>query len=1305
MNKLCTLRIFFSFIVLLSSGLLQAQENAAHKWNERVLYSISHDFARPTVHARNLFHSSIAMYECWAAYEAGAENYFLGRSLGDYFCQFDGVANPEDKLAAQEEAISYAVYRLINHRFQNSLGYLEFISPSVDSLMAAYGFDTGFTSTDYVKDGPAALGNYVASEIIAFGLQDGSNEAQDYANLFYEPVHGALVVSAPGNPNMVDPNRWQPLELEESFDQAGNPLPTSPPFLSPEWGNLVPYAMKESHSTVKERDGHAWRMYFDPGYPELLTEGEGLGMDSPYKWNFCLVPIWQSHHDPADGVMWDISPKSSGNIPFESMPQNFQEYTEFYNLLDGGDPGTGYDLNPVTGEPYQEQLVPRADYVRVLAEFWADGPNSYTPPGHWFHIYNIIKTHPMYSRQWKGEGEELPELEYDVKAYLLLGGALHDAAIAAWSVKGYYDYLRPISAIRWMADRGQCSDENLPNYHPDGMPLVPGYIELVEEGDELAGEQNEHLHKIKLYTWRGPDYIEDPETDIAGVGWILAENWWPYQQPSFVTPPFAGYVSGHSTYSRTAAEVLTLMTGSPYFPGGMSDFTFEANSFLEFENGPSQTITLQWATYNDASDQTSLSRIWGGIHPPIDDIPGRLMGAQIGPNAFHFTDSIVGTSRAIVEMLSTSQTVINASNIGDELDIYVQFDRDMDTDSDPAIAFPADNPMGGEGLAYSGGEWISPQEYVAHYDVLNTEIELFEISVQVSGASDASGKEQKIFLASNAFVLDTKAPALQQSIPEVVLVNDDQAATGSLFVDFIFNEAMNQSLIPAVSPQHTNNVAPSISFDPGQSEWIESNTLRAVFALNDANQTALGVGFAISNAEDAAGNAAPLLLNTFVIDIDTRNALIVDASLNQEVLNLSMSGNAALSIQLSFDKTMDISSPPELAFENNGPLENSLVLNTAQSQWLSPTQAQIVYDLLPAGEEWFDLQVNPGAILDLSGNMAESQMDLSFTIDTKRPELSDVLPQSAYVNIASAGVGGYYVDVEYSEAMDTLFAPMVSLESAGEIGNTLIPNPILSHWMDESIYRLYFNVNDNDIEVDNVQVNTNFARDAAGNTQEAASQADVFSIDMIEPEVIVVSANQYTVDESLIGEGTLSIFVLFDEAMDESSVLNAGFAGGPLLADLLLLNSQNSGWTNPFAYVLSYDVQAIDLQESGIDLSLSQAQDIAGNPMSPYLMADFIEVDLNLLSTSEEDGALSMGIFPSPLPQGAPLYVRFDRGVQSVRLSMYDMQGRLVWQHGQSSFNKGTHLLQIPQLSAGLYLLQVDDEQQRLGSSKIVVSR
>ena len=126
---------------------------------------------------------------------------------------------------------------------------------------------------------------------------------------------------------------------------------------------------------------------------------------------------------------------------------------------------------------------------------------------------------------------------------------MHDAAITAWGIKGWYDYIRPISAIRAMADAGQSSDSTLVNYDPAGLPLTPGLIELVAIGDtlwigdSLAVADAAIENKVKLWAWRGPEVINDPETDGAGVDWMLAENWWPYQRPTFITPPLRRWVS------------------------------------------------------------------------------------------------------------------------------------------------------------------------------------------------------------------------------------------------------------------------------------------------------------------------------------------------------------------------------------------------------------------------------------------------------------------------------------------------------------------------------------------------------------------------------------------------------------------------------------------------------------------------------------------------------------------------------------------------------------------------------------------
>jgi membrane-associated phospholipid phosphatase len=117
------------------------------------------------------------------------------------------------------------------------------------------------------------------------------------------------------------------------------------------------------------------------------------------------------------------------------------------------------------------------------------------------------------------------------------------------------------------------------------------------------------------------------------VGWELAVDWVPYQRATFVTPAFAGFVSGHSTFSRSGAEVLTAITGSAYFPGGLYQWKVPVGALIH-EKGPSTEVTLQWATYRDASDLAGISRLYGGIHTPEDDFAGRRIGAEVGATAW-----------------------------------------------------------------------------------------------------------------------------------------------------------------------------------------------------------------------------------------------------------------------------------------------------------------------------------------------------------------------------------------------------------------------------------------------------------------------------------------------------------------------------------------------------------------------------------------------------------------------------------------------------------------------------------------------
>jgi hypothetical protein len=185
-----------------------------------------------------------------------------------------------------------------------------------------------------------------------------------------------------------------------------------------------------------------------------------------------------------------------------------------------------------------------------------------------------------------------------------------------------------------MGGKGQSSDRTGPAYDPEGLPLVDGLVEVVTQESSAPGQRHaelaDHLGEIAIRTWRG--FPEDPKTQTSGVGWIRAVDWVPYQRSTFVTPAFAGYPSGHSTFSRAAAEVMTAFTGSPFFPGGLAAWTAKRGDLLH-EEGPTRDVTIQWATYYDAADLAGISRLYMGIHIPSDDIEGRKVGSICGEDA------------------------------------------------------------------------------------------------------------------------------------------------------------------------------------------------------------------------------------------------------------------------------------------------------------------------------------------------------------------------------------------------------------------------------------------------------------------------------------------------------------------------------------------------------------------------------------------------------------------------------------------------------------------------------------------------
>jgi uncharacterized protein DUF6851/vanadium-dependent haloperoxidase-like protein len=142
------------------------------------------------------------------------------------------------------------------------------------------------------------------------------------------------------------------------------------------------------------------------------------------------------------------------------------------------------------------------DTQKAAAEYWADGPRSELPPGHWCLFAAFVSRRDGHT------------VDQDAKLFFALANAVLDASISAWDAKRQWDSVRPITAVRWLK-RGQ----------------------LVQ-------------------AWGGPG---------QGTKTIRGEDWLPYQPAIFPSPPFAEYTSGHSTFSGAAAALLKAATGSDTF--------------------------------------------------------------------------------------------------------------------------------------------------------------------------------------------------------------------------------------------------------------------------------------------------------------------------------------------------------------------------------------------------------------------------------------------------------------------------------------------------------------------------------------------------------------------------------------------------------------------------------------------------------------------------------------------------------------------------------------------------------------------
>lgn len=441
---------------------------------------------------------------------------------------------PEERtLENKNAAVSQAAYHVLVDLFPE----FEANTGSFERMLIIQGYQPDFVVDNDLA--PSDIGLMAATAIINERSRDGSNQGNNYFDLpstkypaLYLPQNDPAL-NGPGSPDFEN-GSWQPLRVPTGLlrDGKGNPI--------------IDHSVSSSFEDQTFTTPHWGNVT-----PFALSSGDQLRPPPP---------------------------------PY---PGSQEMYTDSRGVTGTND--KIYKLHVAEVLNISANLT---DEQKVIAEYWADGPRSETPPGHWNALAHGISERDRHT------------VDEDAKFYLALNAALFDAGIATWDAKRHYDYIRPISAIQ----------------------------------HEYAGEMVE--------AWGGPN---------EGTQIISGEDWQPYQQADFVTPPFAEYVSGHSAFSAAAATVFTKFTGSDTYYDGktvleFSDFNGDGvpdllgqhivpvNGNL-FEQSPSSIVVLTWDTFEEAADEAGVSRLYGGIHFVEGDLNGRELGKQAGELAYELAAS------------------------------------------------------------------------------------------------------------------------------------------------------------------------------------------------------------------------------------------------------------------------------------------------------------------------------------------------------------------------------------------------------------------------------------------------------------------------------------------------------------------------------------------------------------------------------------------------------------------------------------------------------------------------------------------
>jgi len=480
-----------------------------------------------------------------------------------------------------------------------------------------------------------------------------------------------------------------------------------------------------------------------------------------------------------------------------------------------------------------------------------------------------------------------------------------------------------------------------------------------------------------------------------------------------------------------------------------------------------------------------------------------------------------------------------------------------------------------------GGVWNSATEYQVAIAMADDNEEDGTLTVETSLAQDLAGNVQTLDTRTNPFSVDTLNPTATITRPPG---QPDPTKDSPITFTVTFSETVTGFDAADVSIVGDTGADAKVVTPAGPA---------AVYSVKISGMTQDGevnISFAAGAATDLAGNAsaAPTLL-TDAVDYDTTapQATSVAASVSQV-------SDAARdqTITVGYNEPMDKSVKPMVKL---------LGITTEKTDegsgaWDTPgTEYQVTITLADDDEEDSELQVEVTLAQDLAGNVQTTRTESNpFSIDTRNPsaEITRAAGQLDPTNDVSIEF-----TVTFSESV-TGFADG-DIVVSGDAGAT---TPVVTPADRGAVYTVAVTGMTGDGAV-SISFAAGAAQDAAGNGAAAPTLTEAtVTYDVTPPQVDNIAFDTNPVSDAALAQ---SITITYDEPMDQSVRPTVKVLG----VKTPITEAGSGAWNSATQFQVTVTLNDDDEEVSALDVEVSLARDLAGNPQTIHTASNPFTVD------------------------------------------------------------------------------------------------